>query len=474
MTRSDQPALRVFLSHQYRSEVINQYFYDLLTSKLDVLFRVDRAVDPATNKRLGTNVTLLELEMNDADAFVGIFPFRAGAPGKPTQHEAREDSKYFRLEMDMAIRARKPGLIFYDERLEGVFSFPHFFHVNDFDAVEIAASGAKPNEPNVLKRIADFQGELSYLQAYRASTRRSNWRNRVGILLPASGITKNQRDVILDLLENFGWQCFFLPADSLDLKFLAQVEDLRWVLVEIGIDCQLDALVGYLHGRGIPTLRICRSTKYSTVSLVETYLLKGVEVGYARDILYWKDVRSLRKGLELRLQRLRIGMETIASKDQASRYFHEAQRLPHSVFLSYAGDDEDTAKPYGDKLRERFKKVFDYRDGRSLLTGKPWAPQLEETLAEASLAVLMLSPAYLESKPCQRESELMANHRFNGTQHVITIKLRNAPDGTPIKLPGYLGEDQYLRVWENDHDPQRVVDKLVSDFRELLRETKSV
>ncbi len=90
----------VFLSHRYSSPETNLYFYGTISSVMPVAFRVDRGIT-------STSTTRLERMIRDADGFVGVFP----VPGDPLAVHDRASllkiSRYFRLELDMAIRSRK-------------------------------------------------------------------------------------------------------------------------------------------------------------------------------------------------------------------------------------------------------------------------------------------------------------------------------------------------------------------------------
>ena len=104
-------------------------------------------------------------------------------------------------------------------------------------------------------------------------------------------------------------------------------------------------------------------------------------------------------------QWLVLGSASITLGDSTvhrSKPLLQPEDLPQGPFdgvVLVAGDDEEQVRPFGDALRKRFGQVFDYRDGRSLRSGKPWGPQIEKELGDAGLAVVMLSPSYLEKKP---------------------------------------------------------------------------
>jgi hypothetical protein len=69
------------------------------------------AVDPGI---IATSVTRLERLIRDADAFIGIYPFPQDTD--VTVERLKSESRYFRLELDLAERASKPAMVFVDRR----------------------------------------------------------------------------------------------------------------------------------------------------------------------------------------------------------------------------------------------------------------------------------------------------------------------------------------------------------------------
>ena len=100
-------SLNAFLSHRYRSPEINIYFYNLFSQRADVYFDADLGT-------VATNVTRLERMIRSCDAFIGIYPYPGEAMVAPSHDEKMAASRYFRLELDLAIRSRTPALVFYD------------------------------------------------------------------------------------------------------------------------------------------------------------------------------------------------------------------------------------------------------------------------------------------------------------------------------------------------------------------------
>ena len=130
-------AFDVFLSHRYKSPEVNLYFFQVISSVSPVIFRVDRGI-------ASTSTTRLERMIRDADAFVGIFPI----PGEPRSVHDRasllQASRYFRLELDMAIRSRKPAAVFCDRRYGNVLKMPTGVFHYQYDAQQIGQPVRSP------------------------------------------------------------------------------------------------------------------------------------------------------------------------------------------------------------------------------------------------------------------------------------------------------------------------------------------
>jgi|SRR5947207_15869533 len=109
MPKKPSPSLsfKAFLSHRYKSPVVNLYFFNLFSKLAEVQFEVDEGSSTM-------NVTRVERIIRNCDAFIGIYPF-PGASGEASREKLQEASQYFRLELDLAVRSRKPAIIFYDE-----------------------------------------------------------------------------------------------------------------------------------------------------------------------------------------------------------------------------------------------------------------------------------------------------------------------------------------------------------------------
>ena len=72
------------------------------------------------------------------------------------------------------------------------------------------------------------------------------------------------------------------------------------------------------------------------MSPLESMLFDGVEVGYRKDIVAWRDRKTLKAGVLDRLGLLQAPARRLNTTPQAQEYFQLAAQRKESVFLSYS------------------------------------------------------------------------------------------------------------------------------------------
>jgi TIR domain len=240
-------------------------------------------------------------------------------------------------------------------------------------------------------------------------------------------------------------------APVLDSRFAAMLEELDWIVVDLGPASAACGIIGYLHGRSMPMLRLCRVSSEQpdggVASQLEATLFGSYEVGYPKDIVRWSDELVLEPEIERRILRIYAERTLIVSLDQAVRYFRGAALRKDAVFVTYSGDDADAVSPIIAALQERFQQVFDYRaHDQPTPAGTQWIEEIFKQIAARPLGVILLSSAYLRSGNCRHEADEMIARRDNGKMQVIPIKL----GAGELELPPLLRSTQYLRAWEYD------------------------
>jgi hypothetical protein len=446
--------LKAFLSHRYQSPAVNTYFHQVFSEVAELQFDVDVAAG-------STNVTRLERMIRDTDAFVGVYPYDEGIE-RPTRQQLLDASRYFRLELDLAARARKPAIVFVDQRYGPVIGPPASMFVCTFDHQEVTGSGGSPTREAFRRMFQRFCESVEASMQFER-TRPRNAGRSVGILLPSDAYDA----IVVSDLESRMWAANIEVErlswpPLLDARMVSRLQACDWVVTEVGEAAAATGLAAYLHGQFVPTLRLSRqaanepgSGEHS--SSLEAHLYGAHQVGYPKDIIHWTTAEQLSTEFDKRLARILQESRRIGSIRAASEYFLEAARRKEVVFVSYSGRDEAAVAPIADALRRRFQSVFDYRDGGdSIEPGRPWLEEIFTKLDRSAVAVPMLSPSYLASGNCAHEARSIVAARDAGKIALVPVKLTREE----LTLPPFLTDIQYIRAWEHT-GADAIVDRIV-------------
>ena len=404
---------KAFLSHRYKSTEVNLFFHEMFRELASVQFEIDLGSLP-------TNVTRLERMIRSSDAFVGIYSFDGGGEETPSPAELLKSSRYFRLETELAIRSGKPALIFYDARYASCFSFPPNIYTEAFDAADVTSQGRSPMW-NRFKRVFKlFSDEVMAYMSLKQVQNRSYVDQRVGIFTSQdkgddSGFSRRDITTIKKELVKHGIEdkdvTDFLWPPVLSNDYIRAIEECDWIISDIGETALATNLVGYFHGRAIPTIRVQKGSRAASTR-VPLYL--GSEVGYPKDIIYWNTTKELKSELSDRLTVLLSPTKRISTETEAENYFRSAALRKETVFLSYSGKDLETASQISKELKQRFQNVFDYRDGESITPGEPWLEEIFDELSVSKIGIQLVSTAYLKSGNCKHEAhEMVAKQDSN-------------------------------------------------------------
>jgi hypothetical protein len=450
----ERPAtLKVFLSHRYKSPEVNLYFFEIFHEFADVYFEVDVGQKPIC-------MTRLERMIQNADAFVGIYPFPDLANEFPTREKLLEASRYFRLEQELALRSCKPALVFYDKRygslLEGAPPMTtHRFDFNDL------AGGADARRQQHGFLFESFLREATAYSTFQSTRLGDSARgNRVAILVPESAPDAPQQvQVIAAVLSAGGFEPKPVRwPPKIDREFYLEMHAADWCVADIGEKALSAGISPFLHGRFLPTLRML-DARDGARSPIEKTLFGAFEVGYCEDILTWTDEASLRKGLEARIALIKAHVTRINTQQMAERYFRSAALRKEPVFLSYSGKDRAVALKIGDALRQRFQVVFDYQDGKSITPGASWMNEIYRTLADCKIGVPLYSRDYFASPNCKHEAEQMTIRKDQEKMFVLPL----AVDLTDLKLPEWAESTQYA-TFSRYPDAAAAIDSLIDAF----------
>ncbi|MCW8381523.1 toll/interleukin-1 receptor domain-containing protein [Streptomyces justiciae] len=435
--------LEVFLSHRYHSPAENQYFWELLSAVENVSFRVDKAGS-------FTSPVRLERMIRDADGFVGIHPLPGPAHAAPVPSQLLETAQYFRLELAMAVRARKPAVVFHDQRLLPVLRAPQSVRLLPYDAQEVDA-GRHSALP--AKVEAAFRGFLAEAHASEsAPRRRSHQARRVGVLVPPE--EPLVAATLTAALRGEFWEPEVLPwPPRLDLDLIARLRACDWVVID------LDTAPGRLaaafaHGQFVPTLAIA-SRADEPVPDVET-LYGTSATGHRKAIVRWSDPLDLADAVTKHLKVIDEPPQYIGSAEQAVTHFRSAAKRNEHVFLSYASANGDRAAEFSRLLNGRFQEVFDFREQGAIGVGEDWLDDLIGNLARSAIGVLLLSKEYLESEYCMFEARELHRASIERRVRLVPVCLEK------MDLPAFLQGTQYRALYR--HTPQEIVTELLSQL----------
>ena len=440
------PTFKAFLSHRYKSPDVNQRFFDLLAACANVQFEVDVGSKP-------TNVTRLERFVRDADAFVGIYPFPSTDDARPSRETIAEESKYFRLELDLAIRSARPGIVFVDQRYGSAISVPSALRECRYDHREVANAGPLRREDSFREQVRAFVDDVAAAMRRLADQGRAAGRDRVGLLLPVGHgsdalYTAGDAEMLAEQLRNLSLNPVEMDLSrGADGEFMRRLESLDWAVCDIGAEACAGGMPAFVHGRFIPQLRMIRpaSATEAARSPLESGILKSFEAGYPKDIVRWHDRDGLLDQFVQRLSVLYEPRKYIGNTAEAQAYFASASLRKETVFLSYSGEDRTRVEGLAQALRRVFQNVFDYRDqGQSIVPGSRWIEEIFNKLAGSALAVPVLSPEYFGSDNCTHEAREIIALADNRKLKVVPVKLRDGP----LDLPTWMRDIQYLRGWE--------------------------
>ena len=384
--------------------------------------------------------------VRDADAFIGIYPLPGSLSSQPTHAALCEASRYFRLELDLAIRSRKPSIVFHDNRYRSVLHVPAGMYQCGYDTQEIAGKGGAPTTGRQLEAIESFSRVVAAAMRYGdnpGATQPSN-HDTVGLLLPSGSDSKSGYNfgIVSDLtklIEELGYRCTTVPS-TVNADFYEVLGRVDWVVVDVGCT-ELAPIIAFLHGQFTPMLFL----KHGVVGLpsiqshVELSLFGAFEVGYSEDVLEWTSRDMLMEGVANRLTVIQREVDRLNTVGEARAYFKSAALRKERVFVSYAGADESRLTGLHEGLRQRFQEIFDYKDAGAISPGADWLRALFTSLSQSAVGIICLSKDYLDSGPCEHEALELITQRDQGKTLVFVVNL----DG--VTPPEYMRSVQYVR-----------------------------
>lgn len=445
---------KAFFSHSYKAEALNVELFDIFKEVAEVQFEVDIG-----HKSL--NVTRLERRIRDCDAFVGVYPYPAEPSCMPTADEAEKHSQYFRLEMELAARARRPSIIFRDQRFQSAIRTLQGFSDHPYKASDVHSTMTERSRAEIRGHFEGFCQRLRReLEGRATGFEVQRRRSKVGWLVPRGpgGYAKAAVAAIEQVAIKAGYRDEDSRVDLgwppvADARLLDRLDSLDWVFVDVGPKTLASGILGLLQGRFIPAVRMCKGSETPDAEAWARselgWLFGGLGVGYRKDIVYWRDVESLQTQLASRVEvalKLPDATESIITSDDALHYFRNATGNKQ-VFFSYSGKDRKIAEQMHAVLRKHYPVVFNYLDeGESLPAGTAWRDKIKRDIGGANFGVLLISPTYKESPHCLWEKDLLLNRHQDSQLPLLPVLLgvqaRDMPTGLePLQPERFRDQD---------------------------------
>jgi hypothetical protein len=423
----DRRHLRIFLSHRYKSAEVNQRFFELINESAVVQFEVDEGVK-------ATSTTRLERMIRDVDAFVGIYALDDDPHVTVPATRLASTTRYFKLELDIALRQRKPMITFIDRRFgQELTAAPAGYK---FAVQDLLSQGGLQVRRRLAGHWADFCRTVAdYVPLEEADS--------VGVLLSPDVA----REVVGALVE-LNSSVEVLSA-ALDDSAIARLRRCDWVLVDMSHPAAI-TVVAFMRGCGLPVLRIAPADRRPDAAT--DHLLYGrLASHYTKDLITWTDIADLISSIQERVARISEFGKLIDGHAQARAHFQKALKINKRVFVSYAKEDADFAARISAALRARFQEVFNYKEN-PMGHGTRWLDEMLSSLAGSAVGVPLMSPSYEKSSYCMEEARRMASAEVVGRMRVFPILVK----GDDLDLFKSL-----QRVRADRLEPEEIVDGIV-------------
>jgi hypothetical protein len=411
--------IRTYFSHSYRTEDKhrNLFFWELF-SKEGFYFTVDRKPEIPTPMY----ISYLEWLMRRSTCFISVVP-RRSEPDSPYNC-----SRYQIFENGLAIRARKPRLIFVEDGLP-----EYLFRGSEEEICVFHPTRYREQEKQFQAKAKKLvQKALAYLtDIVRAA-------KPVALLVNPSQEAYSPK--IIEVIRQTVRQCkyvfgdkvnpYFFPGDSL---FALDIEQYEVLISEVRQPYIPLDVFAWVHSRCVPTIRICHLEEGETAEQAarEMHLSYREELwmenentnwpvilsGYQLDagmkpVIFWHTVDELTSEIASQLRKIeqstRQGTEELFSILKARRYFLSIGRRDQKVFISNAHSQNELGMVLSKRLREEEGvRTFHYKDLDAIPVGtRDWLQSVYHEIDESGVFVAILDEKYFgESEWCKMEIE---------------------------------------------------------------------
>ncbi len=403
--------LLAYFSHSYRpsEKEINLFFWDLL-SKHHLYF----TVDSEENRGKPMDISYLEWMMRRSACFVAVIPRRDDSP-------PYNCSPYQIFENGLAIRAKKPRLIFVEKGLnETIF-------------------GVRPGEVYSFRREKEWLEEEKYgymeatarlaQQAHTFFSPNLDLVKPVALLADMKQGTAYSPDT-LEIIEQRMLEGGFSlrsvsPTFEHDFLFLQNIEQYSVLISEVRLPYIAPDVFGLVHSQCIPMIRICHLEQHEVAEeakvamhlpSVTGKLTDRVRHGWPRvlsryqidgdmePVIFWSQPDELAEKIGRRLQKMADQRRDLRTEQKARYYFLSIGRLRGKVFISNPKAQNEFVEKLKEELEQRAVDAFHYKNKDAILIGSSeWKNEIVREINNSLVFIAVIDSNYTQSPNCMAE-----------------------------------------------------------------------
>jgi hypothetical protein len=393
-----------YLSHSYRHDdrKVNEFFWKLFWEN-----GVTFAVDPESEQ---LSIPYLELMMKRSSAFVGIVTRRP-------EERIYQSSPFMVFEHGLAVQAQKPRLLFVESGVPKYF-FPDGLQTMYFSRQALPSIRAEAGRR--IGRLAAGSDVQTMALGHGLG--------KVGLLNSAKDYCW---EVSRDVIRNLG----FTPVDlnvgiSDAFRFALELEELDFIILDIGYTDLPSWLYPFLSGRFIPTIKVCRASASPGEQLTEPPWETGEllrRVAAPGDLIVrYKSPRDLRSGLARHVERLREERILLSSLGDGHRYFRSLGRKRGRIFISTTSAVNYFSRQLSLALHRENIPHFHYRYQNDIELATLWNDELPERIRASQYFLPLVTGSYWKSQFCQEEYRLARERAEKGEMGIVPYFLESS------------------------------------------------
>ncbi len=467
---SDTPrTLLAYFSHSYRpsEKEINLFFWELL-SKHSLYF----TVDSEENRDKPMDISYLEWMMRRCACFVAVIPRRDDSP-------PYNCSPYQVFENSLAIRAKKPRLIFVEEGLdETIF-------------------GVQPEEVCSFRRRREFleEGKDDFMKfasrlaqrAHALATPDLGLRKPVTLLADTtqgsayrSATVRSIRQIVRD--QGY-WFRTVNPTDfEQDSLFLRTIEGYSILISEVRQPYLAPDVLGLVHSRCVPTIRICHLEEHESVEEAQAAMHLPFNEHKWTDqdrsswplifskyqidddmepVIFWKQPEEMHEKVRVRLRKITEKRVDLITEQEARGYFLRIGRLSGQMFISNAKAQNDFVDRLKHSLQRNAVDWFHYKDKDAIPIGSSdWLSEIIMEIRNSTIFVALVDSNYTASEWCISEFREAMNLFRNGGE--IEIHAYVLEDGAQLPAELSMMQVAYIETLNDTSRIERIVENAVA------------